>query len=422
MKKLGIVVAGGPAPGINSVIGAATIRARLSGVEVLGLQDGFKWLAEGDTSRVVSLDIGDTSRLHFRGGSYIGISRANPLRTPEHFARTAEGLEKLGIGMLITVGGDGTAMLASLIAEKLRGELRVVHVPKTIDNDIDLPHDVSTFGFQTARHIGVDLVKNLMVDAKTTSRWYYVVAQGRKAGHLALAIGKAVGATITLIPEEFTRGATPMATIVDYLAGAFIKRMADGRVDGVAMLAEGLADCIIPEELAQHTEVPKDERGNIHLAELDLGRILSSAVQQRLKELGVKATLIPKEIGYEVRCADPIPFDMEYTRDLGYSAARYIIEGGTEAMVAMVNGRFLAIPFSDMRDPVTGNPKVRMVDIASDRFQIACAYMLRLKRDDFDNPKQLERLARTVKLSADEFRAEFQHVVEPRHATSSPTP
>ncbi|MGA9525181.1 MAG: diphosphate--fructose-6-phosphate 1-phosphotransferase [Myxococcaceae bacterium] len=422
MKKLGIVVAGGPAPGINSVIGAATIRARLSGVEVLGIQDGFKWLAEGDTSHVVSLDIADTSRLHFRGGSYIGISRANPLRTPEHFARTAEGLEKLGIGMLITIGGDGTAMLASLIAEKLRGQLRVVHVPKTIDNDIDLPHDVSTFGFQTARHIGVELVKNLMVDAKTTSRWYYVVAQGRKAGHLALAIGKAVGATITLIPEEFTRGATPMATIVDHLAGAFIKRMADGRMDGVAMLAEGLADCIIPEDLAQHTAVPRDERGNIHLAELNLGRILADAVEQRLAKLGVKATLIPKEIGYEVRCADPIPFDMEYTRDLGYSAARYVIDGGSEAMVAMVDGRFRAIPFSDMRDPVTGNPKVRMVDIGSDRFRIACAYMLRLKHEDFENPQQLERLARTVNLTVDQFRAEFQHVTEPRHTASSPVP
>ncbi len=414
MKKLGIVVAGGPAPGINSVIGAATIRARLSGVEVLGIQDGFKWLAEGDTSHVMPLTIAETSRLHFRGGSYIGISRANPTRSPEHFARTAEALEKLGIGMMITIGGDGTAALATLIAEKLRGKIRVVHVPKTIDNDIDLPHDVSTFGFQTARHIGVELVKNLMVDAKTTSRWYFVVAQGRKAGHLALAIGKAVGATTTLIPEEFVRGATPMATIVDHLAGSVIKRLADGRSDGVAMLAEGLADCITPEDLAKVTDLPRDERGNLHLAELNLGDILAHAVKERLAKLGVKSTLISKQIGYEVRCADPIPFDMEYTRDLGYSAARFVIDGGSEAMVAMVDGRFRAIPFTEMKDPVTGQFRVRMVDIDSDRFRIACAYMLRLKRDDFENREQLERLARVVNLSVDAFRKEFQHVIEPR--------
>ena len=383
-------------------------------MDVVGIHDGFKWLAEGDTSHATSLTIEATSRWHFRGGSYLGISRVNPLRTPESFGRTAEALENLGIGMLMTIGGDGTAMLASLLAEKLRGRLRVVHVPKTIDNDIALPDEVSTFGFQTARHIGVELVKNLMVDAKTTSRWYFVVAQGRKAGHLALAIGKAVGATTTLIPEEFPRGATPMATIVDHLAGSVIKRLADGRSDGVAMLAEGLADCIAPEDLARYTNVPKDERGNIHLAELNLGNILAGAVKERLAKLGVKTTLVSKEIGYEVRCADPIPFDMEYTRDLGYSAARYIIEGGNEAMVAMVNGRFQAIPFSEMRDPVTGNPRVRMVDIDSDRYRIAYAYMLRLKREDFESVAQLERLARVVNLSVEDFRAQFHHVVEPR--------
>ena len=92
------------------------------------------------------------------------------------------------------------------LAEKAQGRIHVVHVPKTIDNDLDLPAYVDTFGFQTARHIGVEIVKNLMVDAKTTSRWYFVIAMGRKAGHLALGIGKAAGATLTLIPEEFPEG------------------------------------------------------------------------------------------------------------------------------------------------------------------------------------------------------------------------
>lgn len=413
MKKLAIVAAGGPAPGINSVIGAATIRASLSGVQVLGIQDGFKWLAEGDISHVTPLTIEDTSRIHFRGGSYIGISRANPTRSPEHLQRTIETLERLDVGMLITIGGDGTATLAHIISEKTRGKIRVVHVPKTIDNDIDLPEDTSTFGFQTARHVGVEIVKNLMVDAKTTSRWYFVIAQGRKAGHLALGIGKAVGATNTIIPEEFSRGCpVPLSTVVDILAGSVIKRLGYGRQDGIVLLAEGLADCIDPEDLARHTELPRDHMGNIHVAEINLGEVLEKAVKTRLAGLGIKATLISKYIGYEVRCADPIPFDMDYTRDLGHAAARYIIEGGTEAMVSIVNGRFRAVSFQEMKDPSTGRPRVRMVDIDSDRYHIARSYMLRLKRHDFDRPEELARYAAVAHLTPEAFREQFFHLVK----------
>ena len=104
---------------------------------------------------------------------------------------------------LITIGGDDTAFSAMKLEQKPQGRISVVHVPKTIDNDLDLPPYVDTFGYQTARHYGVEIVKNLMVDAKTTSRWYLVIAMGRKAGHLALGIGKAAGATLTMIPEEF---------------------------------------------------------------------------------------------------------------------------------------------------------------------------------------------------------------------------
>ncbi|WP_309896727.1 diphosphate--fructose-6-phosphate 1-phosphotransferase [Archangium sp.] len=413
MKKLAIVAAGGPAPGINSVIGAATIRASLSGVQVLGIQDGFKWLSEGDISHVVPLTIEDTSRIHFRGGSHIGISRANPTRTPEHLQRTIEALERLDVGMLITIGGDGTATLAQIISEKTRGKIRVIHVPKTIDNDIDLPYDTSTFGFQTARHVGVEIVKNLMVDAKTTSRWYFVIAQGRKAGHLALGIGKAVGATNTVIPEEFTKGCpVPLSHVVDILAGSVIKRLGYGRQDGIVLLAEGLADCIDPNDLAKHTELPRDQMGNIHVAEINLGEVLEKAVKTRLAGLGIKATLISKYIGYEVRCADPIPLDMDYTRDLGHAAARYIIEGGTEAMVSIINGRFHPMSFQDMKDPSTGRPRVRMVDIESDRYQIARSYMLRLKRHDFDRPQELARFAQAANLTPEAFREQFFHLVK----------
>jgi 6-phosphofructokinase 1 len=363
---------------------------------------------EGDTDHVVPLSIADTSRIHFRGGSHIGISRISP-KTPQEMANTLACFTRLGIGKLITIGGDGTAYVASKLADAAHGRLQVVHVPKTIDNDIDLPQDTSTFGFQTARHVGCEIVENLMVDAKTTSRWYFVVAQGRKAGHLALAIGKAAGATLSLIPEEFPHGTT-LATIVDILAGAIIKRLAFGRTDGVAMLAEGLAEAIPPEELAQYTEIPRDSRGNIALAQINLGDVLKTAVQRRLAEFGVKPTIMSKSIGYELRCADPIPFDMEYTRDLGYCAARYIVEGGSHAMVSLLEGRFHPIPFKDMIDLSTGRTRVRMVDLQSDRYKIARTYMLRLKVEDFEERHVLERLAATVGLPTDEFRRQFQYL------------
>ena len=166
------------------------------------------------------------SRIHFRGGSYIGISRANPTLDPQHLENTVISLLRLNVSQLITIGGDDTAFSAMKLEERSAGRIRVVHVPKTIDNDLDLPAHVDTFGFQTARHYGVEIVKNLMVDAETTSRWYFVIAMGRKAGHLALGIGKAAGATLTLIPEEFGTARITFKAIVDTLVGAIIKRLA----------------------------------------------------------------------------------------------------------------------------------------------------------------------------------------------------
>jgi 6-phosphofructokinase 1 len=409
--KLAIVVAGGPAPGINSVIGAATIRACLSHVEVLGIQEGFQWLMQGDTSHVVPLTIGDTSRIHFRGGSCLGISRANPTRNPEAMQRVLESLQRLGVTMLISIGGDDTAFTAYRLMQAAAGALSVVHVPKTIDNDLDLPHDVWTFGYQTARHVGVEIVHNLMVDAKTTGRWYFVVAMGRKAGHLALGIGKAAGATLTLIPEEFEGRETSMRTIADTLAGAVIKRLAAGRTDGVAVLAEGLAEVVPPSELTEVATAERDEHGHVRLDEISFGDVCKARVRQRLRDFGIKATIVAKNIGYEVRSADPIPFDMEYTRDLGYCGAKYIIEGGTAALVSIQRGRFEPVPFERIMNPQTGRMRVRMVDVASDRYRIAYAYMLRLKRGDFDDPLELAKLSSAAGTTPERFREELGYLV-----------
>src|SRR6185436_8045357 len=358
-NKLAILCGGGPAPGLNSVIGAATIRARLEGVDVLGIRDGFEWVMQGDIDHITPLTIEGVSRIHFRGGSHIGIARANPSKSPALLENTVLSLLRLNVSQLITIGGDDTAFSAMKLAEHAGGRLRVVHVPKTIDNDLDLPPDIDTFGFQTARHYGVEIVKNLMVDAKTTSRWYIVIAMGRTAGHLSLGIAKAAGATLSLIPEEFS-APLRLKVLVDTLVGAIIKRLSYGRRDGVAVIGEGVVLHLSEDDLADLKGVERDAHGHVRIAEIN--------------------------IGYELRCADPIPFDMEYTRDLGYCAAKYVLSGGSNAMVSMQAGRFVPIPFTSMLDPKTGRAKTRLVDVDSTRYHIARRYMIRLRKDDFQDP------------------------------------
>jgi 6-phosphofructokinase 1 len=411
-KKLGILVAGGPAPGINSVISTAAIRAILKGVDVVGIQDGFEWIMGGNVDHVTALTIEEVSRLHFRGGSHIGISRANPSQDSRLLEATIASLERLGVSRLITIGGDDTAFSAMKLAETAGDRLAVVHVPKTIDNDLDLPPHVDTFGYQTARHYGVEIVKNLMVDAQTTAHWFFVVAMGRKAGHLALGIGKAAGATLTLIPEEFIGTRPRFPEIVDILAGAVIKRLSHGRKDGVAVIAEGLILGIDPRELAQLADVERDPHGNVRLAEVNIGEMIKRAVVARLQEFRIKATIVAKNIGYELRCADPIPFDLEYTRDLGYCAAKYILAGGNAAMISLQGGHFVPVPFSELLDRDTGRARIRMVDVRSTRYAIARRYMIRLRRDDFADREELARLAAAAGIPVDEFRRQFEYLVQ----------
>jgi len=411
-KRLAILVGGGPAPGINSVIGAATIRAVLEGVEVIGIKDGFKWIMDGDISHVKELTIENVSRIHFRGGSYIGIARNNPTKDKKHLENTVTSLLRLNVDKIITIGGDDTAFSALKVDEMASGRIKVVHVPKTIDNDLDLPHGIPTFGFQTARHIGVEVVKNLMVDAQTTSRWYFVVSMGRKAGHLALGIGKATGATLTLIPEEFPNKSIKLGHIVDILVGAIIKRLSYGRKDGVAILAEGLVEHLDTTDLESLVNVERDAHDNIRIAEINFGEILKYKVQERLREFGIKSTIVAKNIGYELRCADPIPFDMEYTRDLGFAAAQFILSGGSGAMVSIQNGRFVPMYFADILDPVTKKTRVRLVDPSSESFYIARRYMLRLNQADFEDPHELAKYAATCGISLEEFQKQFYYLME----------
>jgi 6-phosphofructokinase 1 len=404
---LALLVGGGPAPGINGVISAATIEACKRGIRVLGIPDGFRPLVERELERAVELGIEDVSRIHLRGGSVLRTSRVNPAASPQALANAIRSLEALGVRWLLTIGGDDTATSASRIAGRTRDTLSVVHVPKTIDNDLPLPGGVPTFGFETARHEGVSIVQRLMEDARATSRWYLVVAMGRKTGHLALGIGKAAGATLTLIPEEFPEGSLPLGRLADVIEGSMIKRRAAGREDGVVIVAEGLAERIAPEDLEGLESAERDEHGHVRLSELPLGDVLKRELRARFAGRRIKVKLVAKDIGYELRCADPIPFDAEYTRDLGFGAARYVLGDGTGAMITRQEGRIVPIPFGELLDPGTGRTRVRRVDVSSECFAVAREYMIRLDPGEVRDRGRAADLAAAGGTTAEDLIARF---------------
>jgi 6-phosphofructokinase 1 len=414
-KAVGILVGGGPAPGLNGVIHAVTITAINSGHRVVGIREGFKYLAAGKP-QFVPLTIGDISRIHLRGGTILKTSRANPTGSEEMLRNTVNALQQAGIHYLVSTGGDDTAFSAYTVSrfaqEKMDFPLRSVHVPKTIDNDLPLPEGIPTFGYETARHEGTQIVKNIMEDAQSTVRWYIIVAMGRKAGHLALGIGKSAGATITLIPEEWRGETIRLQHVADLISGSIIKRLANGQGYGVALVAEGVMELMDPTDLVFIETIERDEHGHPRLAEINSAAIIKRKVRSTLQDLGIKMTLVDKEVGYELRCADPCAFDIDYTRTLGQAAVEFLNEGGSNAMITIQQNQVVPIPYEQLMDPDTGRTGVRLVNIESLAYRSARNFMIRLDRRDLENEAGVERMADCTNLSSEAFLERFGYLAE----------
>jgi 6-phosphofructokinase len=434
--RLGVLVGGGPAPGINGVIASVTIDAITKhGMEVIGFQNGFRHLVEGSTTQNRRLSVEDVAPYYMRGGSILGTSRTNPAKKEEDMQRVLKVLQELGITALVTIGGDDTAYSASQVAKRVgpgapRGPgnppmVRVCHVPKTIDNDLPLPGSAPTFGFETARHYGVFIVRSLAEDSKTTGRWYLIVSMGRAAGHLALGIGKAAAATLTLIPEEF-RGRGQRLTLDELsVIGSILKRKVQGRDYGVAVLAEGLIESIGEkglisalggeDKLKLFGNLERDPHGHLRLGELEFGRMVKETLKKRLKEIGLKVDFIDKDLGYELRSADPVPFDLEYTRDLGFGALKFLASDlSTQfgAIISFVDGRLVPLSFESMIVRETQRMRARKVNVDSESFQCARRYMIRLDPGDFTNAGKLQALAGLTTLTPEQFRERFEKVAQ----------
>lgn len=466
-RRLALLVGGGPAPGINGVISAVTIEADNRKIEVYGIQDGYKHLVKGDTTKIRRLHKYEVAQLYIRGGSLLGTARTNPTKKQADMDNVLNIFRAMEFDALVSIGGDDTAFSAHHVYEqfrKIKPDFRVAHVPKTIDNDLPLPEGTPTFGFETARHYGVSTVRNLAEDARTTSRWYLIVCMGRAAGHLALGIGKASAATLTIIPEEFgldAKGRPNKITfrhLRDVIVGSIIKRIENNKRYGVIVLAEGLMESVT-EELrlilertnGKYGNFKTDAHNNLRMGEIEFGRLIRDLLTERLhdpekeardqaekneqtgrddplpeqmalhKILGLQpeplsrpVDFISKDLGYELRSADPIPFDAEYTRDLGYSAVKFLLSAdATEycALIGFIQGQMKPMRFAEMIDPETGKMRTRLVKTTGEGYEVARRYMIRLDKRDFDNPEMLANLARVIKWSPQRFRDEFGYLI-----------
>lgn len=413
-KKLGILVGGGPAPGINSVIHAITLEAHRNGYEVFGIFDGFRNLIDENLIGP-KLTPKDVAYIYKEGGSILHSSRANPTKNRETLKRVVATLVEAGINYLVSIGGDDTAFSTSQVAKfarEMKGvTLRSVHIPKTIDNDLPLPDDIPTFGYETAREVGARLVMNLKRDASTMNHWFLVQSMGRQSGHLALGIGYGAMATVTIIPEQWEGREIHLKEIVDILVTSMLLRKLEGKPYGVAVLAEGLLEHLSQQDLGTLDHVSRDEHGHISMPDINFLDILKSSLDREFDLLGLKIKMVNHVLGYELRCAPPCVFDIEYTRNLGGAAVDFLLGGGTDSVITLQKGQVVPIPYSQIIDPATGKTEIRMVNLHGFLYKSAYKFMTCLKPEHEYMPNILEKLASLTNLNEADFADRYGYLM-----------
>ena len=193
-----------------------------------------------------------------------------------------------------------------------------------------------------------------------------------------------------------------------------------GKDRGLAVIAEGVAEKFDPEELASFpgVEVSRDQHGHLRLGEIQIEKILKRAIQKRFEDRGETLPIIDSTVGYELRSYAPIPFDIDYTRTLGYGAARALLSEPSEqypehgGLICLVGGDIKVLPFDQLRDPETGRTRVRTVDVEGESYQVARKYMIRLEKSDLADNEMKRRLAEAAEMTPDEFGERFARVVE----------
>lgn len=378
--NFGIVVSGGPAPGINSVIASVVRSAGIQNKKVYGFHGGFLGLSSPNNalykdSKVELLEDSRASAIANNGGSILGTSRFNPFINKETKEKLFSRLDEYNVNKLVIIGGEGSAYLSYQLT-KARPKIKVAHIPKTIDNDLILPNKHPSFGFETARAVGTKILKTLIAEARTTGRWFIVKTMGRKAGFLALGTGIAAGATITLIGEQFEGRQVTPDSVAEIIFGSIKKRLEVGKHYGVAVIAEGILDKFDEKHVEELAHVPRDDMGRIRMSEVGLEELVSRSLSKMCKAEDINLRLTPENIGYELRCHDPISFDVEYTKLLGYGAVKYLTEGLGGIMIVRDFDNLAYVPLVNMlaEDETL---RTRKVDLNSDVYRVASSFMTR---------------------------------------------
>ncbi|MGZ3882438.1 MAG: 6-phosphofructokinase, partial [Flavisolibacter sp.] len=265
---------------------------------------------------------------------------------------------------------------------------------------------------ETAREAGARMVMNLKRDARTMQQWFLVLTMGRQSGHLALGIGQSATATLTLIPEEWSGKKIRLREVVDILVTTILLRLTEDKPYGVAVLAEGILENLANEDLERLDHVEKDEHGHVRLAEVNFLDILKKEIDQELNRLGVKIKIVKHTLGYELRCAPPCAFDIEYTRCLGGAAVDYLLAGGTNSIITLQHGKIVPIPYEEMLNPETGRTVVRMVNINSLKYTTAFQFMTRLKPETADDNQLMEKLAASIHYTVAEFNGRYGYLIK----------
>jgi 6-phosphofructokinase 1 len=393
IRRVGMLFSGGPAPAANAVISAAALSFLNCGIEVIGFYDGYEGLENysADNPLVegrnyIRLTRDHVSAIRNRKDIILRTSRANPGKPVGSLDELADerrnaklravyaAFDAYEIDALVSIGGDDTLKTANYLKElqNVVGGLRpirIVHLPKTIDNDyygIDW-----TFGFFSAAHFAAAEIRNLGADARSTQVWYVLEMMGRKAGWLTYASGIAGEATRMLSVEDFDDTFDARAE-AEKLVDLMLRREADGRSYGIVCIAEGLADHL-PEDQRPDTQ---DEHGNIKLGDAQVGRVLANQMERVYHErTGVKIKVRSKQIGYEARCAEPSAFDVLLGTQLGVGAYRALVEKGLSGVMVSVEDQLSLkyVPFDLLIDSETMKTRVRFIDRDSDFYRLARA-------------------------------------------------
>ncbi len=382
--SIAILAGGGPAPGINTVIGTLAKVFLKDGYRVLGLHGGYKTLFTPSPD-LYEFDFATADKIHNQGGSFLQMSRYKP-KDSEFNTRFFKNYD---VKLLVTIGGDDTASTANRISKYLHEhevEIQNIHVPKTIDNDLPLPEGQPTFGYQSAKQEGVRIATTVYEDARTSGNWFVVSAMGREAGHLAFGIGAACHYPMMVIPEMFNKVDITFERIINLIISAIIKRLLNGIPYGVAIVSEGVFHFMTDEEIkASGILFTYDDHGHPELGNVSKAHIFNILLQQKLKQLNLNIKSRPVELGYELRCVNPIAFDQLYCALLGMGVKKLFDQGYTACMVTSDNvGETRPLFLKDVADE-HGKVLPRLVNMEGPKARLVFDHGLQyLEKEDYE--------------------------------------